>query len=1086
MPWAIPIQSPEGRRILQPGATAVTPTYVGQVVGLDGWSEPNPPSLFLTAVAPGNNMFAAYQPYCQNVFSMFDPLDGSPESPLAYFVAGWYSNQADDIVGSWQDGGDFESFLARAGWERAGESTDVATWALYHGMVWHVETATSTVNIPTNQPTVVSIGNTTVEALTAMIKPGVSSYDFSSLLEAFQSGLLGDLDHPDPAIDLSQDLQLSAFTSRRGGYAWEIVDAPVDPSQGNPPPPISAAERKKEDQWLATLNRQQRDYDQAVVSLADQQWNLYQMWWKYGNAQKQSAFPAGTSEALFQAALDAQSSTSLVSQVYQAQQKVAQLAATIPTGATQDDLQSAIQAYAAAQSLPASRQLKQIVLRPFQEANNPVLLVSGASVDTVRTTPLQCRFQDQLVTGFTYTTDTITLSDLLSILPSPGNLSAVPAPIANLIGEFFLLDPDNATMIAASVLHASSQITITGVAQAMSDPSSDIGICPDIDLSQWTQPWRPLILNWDITFYPIDHDSNGTPLWSFDGKDYQWTGEGFDSTAPTWDYRGMMFTAPQAGINLKAQLQKILDEDPNIECAKDLKKFIADIDLFWDFQSASLVGLNQMMTMLDPRPNVSPSLEQKTYDGQTLADLVGNAADYVPYPGPPQPAPGAPSGFQSWRAGQFVINRLWLVDRFGQNYQIVKSAQKADTFFVAPSFEPPSYLVPQLNAQFVQLVPRLLQPARLDFDFVSASDSSKILGVETAVNPICAWLLHNLLDESIVAYSPAGDALGAVWIVTDEQNQEIVNWTPAPGSSYATVADLVNSTDLAELGQMLTALQSAGPDAFRSLSLTLDEASWTIAGGQTTSDAGLALLAGQPVAIARVRLQFVLEGDVVTDPSWPYTFAPTTNPMTGWQFNIRLGEPGQTSDGLIGYYGADYNTFYAAAVPENVPDTSYVTPIGTGSALALPFDGETSAVLTLLMDPRSVVHATTGILPVVDVAIPQTFIDAALGRMQVTFRIGPLLAESVHQQTASSVAMPRPSLKKGTWTWQQYDGSAWSTFSISQAAADARFSNVPPVLREGLLKLSGAEAPTGTPETVSRTRQASKIQMIAPRKGSRS
>ena len=102
-----------GSPYMQPNV-ALEPTWVGAVVPLQNWQEPNL-LLFLTSVAPGNNMFAAFQPYCQSVFSMFDPLEGvASEDTLSYFVVGWYSKQTEDIVGSWQTDSTFDDFLVRA------------------------------------------------------------------------------------------------------------------------------------------------------------------------------------------------------------------------------------------------------------------------------------------------------------------------------------------------------------------------------------------------------------------------------------------------------------------------------------------------------------------------------------------------------------------------------------------------------------------------------------------------------------------------------------------------------------------------------------------------------------------------------------------------------------------------------------------------------------------------------------------------------------------------------------------------------------------------------------------------------------
>ncbi|MEP7220425.1 MAG: hypothetical protein ABI876_15985, partial [Bacteroidota bacterium] len=42
--------------------------------------------------------------------------------------------------------------------------------------------------------------------------------------------------------------------------------------------------------------------------------------------------------------------------------------------------------------------------------------------------------------------------------------------------------------------------------------------------------------------------------------------------------------------------------------------------------------------------------------------------------------------------------------------------------------------------------------------------------------------------------------------------------------------------------------------------------------------------------------------------SWRFTFASNPNPVTTYNFNVRMGEAGKQMDGLIGYFiGADYD-----------------------------------------------------------------------------------------------------------------------------------------------------------------------------------
>ena len=1067
-----------GSPYVHPMASSMQATWIGQIVGLSNWHEPDPPQLFLTAVAPGNTMFSAFQPFCQSVFSIFDPLTGvASNDTLSYMVAGWYSAPGADILAGWQsDGSSFQAFLDAAGWTLAQPSASQASDGIYSGLVWGIEwdlTGPAQNSTPAPGAVQLAVGNTSTDALTALIAAqaqGHSEID-AELIEALQYGLLPVYDQPDAQFELQQQIGQSWFASRSGGFQWEIVNLPVDPSAGDPPPLPAPGQLQDEAQWLAVLNQQQQDYDQAQRRLADLQWNLYQTWWKYGFAQANglsNPAPDGTSLGQFQHALNDADPASLISQVHAQQQTVAALGASIPTGATQEALQAAILAYAAKHHLPATRELKQTARRPYHQAYDPTLLLHGLQADALLApaAALACRFSDQLVTGFTWSGGTITLAQVASMVPTPANMGSVPAQMTSLLQEFFLLDPTNASMIAQAALGTSDPQTIAALAAGIQNAAGVVGIAPAIDLAPWEQPWTPLVLLWDVLWYPIPHDSADAPLWNFDGNEYTWNGTGVDPGAPTWEYQGAIFLTPQASFNFRAQMEKFIQENADLPDVEKLYQFVSQTD-DWDFLSQSLVGLTQMMALRDPSPNLSPSANAQTYfNGSSFSALVGANASYVPQPGIPQPPPfqaWPPSGFQNWRAGQFLIRRLYVIDRFGQSCEVVNAANQAGfSPILAPSLAPQVPVLQQEAGRFIQLPPRLLQPGRLDFDYVSCSDDAHILGMHPGVNPICGWLLHNYLDESIVAYDNLGMVLGAVWNVVNAHDQPVVHWQPAPGSRYLTIADLLTTPDLVHLGHMLGQIQTLGPGALQSLILTVDQAAWNIGGGETTADVGLTLLAGRPVALLRVRLLFAIEGAAISDPSWRYTFAPADNPATAWRYPIRLGEAGQSQDGLIGYYqGTDYATLYAPNPPITNPAPGYVVAVGTGAALSLPFDSKTPAYLTLLADPRTVIHATTGVLPVTTIAVPPHFVDVAFANMQLTFSIGPMLSDLVVPERAGaangpSVVMPSPTLKNGAWSWLQFDGVQWASYDVAQSVPTAQLSNVNPVLRTGLLRLSEA------------------------------
>ncbi|MCY9694352.1 hypothetical protein [Paenibacillus alginolyticus] len=1046
---------------MDPAKNIPTATAIGRKVKLNDpqWKETGNPDLFLTAVGPGNAEFASYQPYVENVFSIHDTLDGitTPQS-LSYLVAGWYSNPSKDILST---GSGFKDILNKLNWKVTGDTTECVDVSIYHGLVLGLEwqnTKLPSSRRPSDTRNIsLAVGNTAVDSLTAMIhsQAGMDTTINPELLEAFQYGIVPPLDQPDGELVVQSEIHKAWFSSYPGGYFWEIVDTPND---GITPPPISKEEADKEAALLAQLNRDQAAYDDAARVLADMQWNLYVYWWKQGNANSLPKYPAGMSPEQFAAELDPKNLQGLLYQVNRQIEKVNQLEAKVPNGNTPQKLLVSIKKYAETECLPASRQLKRGNAGRFFEANNPVLVIKGAGADSLLTDDqaLICRFADSVVTGFQYNGQPITATSMSGGIPQLDTTN-LPGVIPNLLNEFFFLDPMNAAMVATFALNDSA--TITAVATAMAAPENFIGTVPALDLSQWIeQPWSPLYLMWQVVYYPISRTTGDTPNWSFDGTCFHWNGKGAVTDDHAIVLSGRVFLTPQCSFNFKAQLDRYLSQYPNTGL-QAIENFITQTDQ-WDFLSQALDGFNQQLALRDTAANLAP------FDPD-IAAAVGSSADYAPLPGASQAVPfqGWPaSDFQPWRSGQFYFSRLMLVDRFGQSIEVVNSkTQSFLPLIVAEGLQPDIPVKTQYP--MVQTPPRALQPGRLRFDYVSAVKDDLILNLDMDVNPVCAWILPNHIDQSLVCFDNQGKALGEIYVVTNDLQQDVVTWEAAPFGKYPTLSSF--STDIPHLYEFLNTLAAQGPDVFADTLHAIDATLWTIDPLGSRADQNLSVLIGRPLALVRCRIQFELDGPPLQDPSWQFTFNQAASDFTKYLFPIRMGNLQMKLDGLLGYFSENnYNQFNIVNIPNtgDVTPNSYLVPIGQNdNYIHLPFDGQTDAFLTMLMDPRADVHAYTDILPTIKITLPSRFVGPALANMEVTFRIGPLLAdtqvsikEDPSTPSTAQIVMPRPTEQNGTWSWLQSDGSQWQTYGIAPVDNSAKFTSPLPRLRTGRLRLSEA------------------------------
>lgn len=1313
-------------------ATDNTPVgvYIGRNVALGTWAESGH-SLGLTSMGPGNPAFAFYQPQCNNVFSFIDPLNGQQPESLSYMVFGWFSNASDDpLHGLSSD--TFAQRLAQLDWTLP-EGTDPAAFAtqsLLYGFITSVQWQTS---LPAGgapkEPPSIAIGNTAVEALTALIaaqSEPLGVFLDPELLQAFQLGLIDILDQPDGAAVLEEKIRESYFQKFSGGYTWDIVDAP-DATET-----ISAEELIKELTWLAVLNQTQATLDEAIRQLVSLQTQLYLMWWKYmvwpQDFQGSTKIPGLNDRNNLLNQLDPNISGSIAQQTSQQMQKVAGLQAAVPYGSIPEELQTSIDAYAAAHDLPIIRVLKRSAAPRFFLPNNPVVLIAGAGASGIveSTGKLLCRFPSQLVTGFLFQGKTVSAETSGLNIPMPvlTGISGVPWSITlanSLVQEFFFLDLDNAAIVSAALPGSD----VAQVRAAMSDPANDIGTYPEQAIQRWTQnPWHPLLLLWQVNYYPIAYGTPDAPNWTFENGTYAWNGSTGSIGSNTY-IEGLIQLTPAASFNMESRLKQFLNDNPYLP-EDERKEFEALLEFVqtndaWDLLSQALNGFNDQLRLENTGVFISPQTASLP-SSPSLPTLIGNVGGYAPSIGTIPTGNIPQSNFLPWRCGQFLFVNLLLVDEWGQALWPITQSNYKDTHLLLPpdltpvlqsnalpftvtsaselesinprfasacsgdlvitllgaafqsgdtaqwngtplattfvssteltatvpaillaasgeasinvargttvcnslpftitvdpaiaeisphlmlagmapaseftlvvdglnfpsdaivnwnttalsttfvnatqltalvpssfvategqitisiasagkTFSPVTFsivsvatvdsispavvaagsptltldvsgvgfqaldrvqwndtplnttfvddthlraeipaslltntgvfeitqafghkVLPDVAESLVQLSPALLQPARLAFDFVSATDDNVIRGLAPEVDPICGWVLPNHLDASLMAYNATGIALGELSVGVDVDGGAHICWINAPNSPYTSLDQIAKT--IPHFGPFLLQLSKLTPQVFTDFLKAIDETLWTTAPMGYSFDDSMAVLVGRPLAMVRSRLQFQLDGFPNPDPSWQYTFTSQTPQVTTFEFAIELGNVAQLEDGLIGYFTEDDYSVFNIVQQADAASESYLRPIGVdNNYIYLPFDNKTVEYVSMLVDPRAAVHAITAVLPDISLALPPEFVTAALAAMNITIRVDGILTDQQitaaqgEQPGVTTILMPVPKEKSGTWTWIEYDGSGPVPYPIAPNDTVARMSNVQPVLRRGLLQLSGA------------------------------
>jgi hypothetical protein len=1082
---------------LNPDSASVQVAKIGVAFPLASWRERAAGTMFLTAVAPSNPLFSVYTAHNIGVFSLYDDLKGIDNDTLSYFVLGWYSDPARDVMASWRatknSKSPYSDVLQRLRWiVNGGDPKEQATSSVYHGCAVSISWARNG-PAPANDPLQeirdsgrlnVGIGNTTIDAFTALVSRQLNDPGKAGLLRAFQYDFLQQLNQVNGKALLDEKVRQAWFGSKPGGYSWTIV---ANESDGTTATPLTP----EEEDWLLRLNQDQTALDAALTRLYSLQWELHSLWLKKGYLSDASnTFPEPPSGiappdlATFQSGLSDQLDPARPGSV--AAQLVAQFATVqqlrsnvpVPTAAQnpQQALREGIQRFAQDRRLDPAKTLKAKAAPRYWQPNNPVVVVSGVepAPSTITGADLAVRSTGHLVTGFTVRgtlTGAAAVAGLVAQVPNP---KALPSVTSNLLREFFLLDPANAPYIAGSTGQAPIDVT---AAMTAHDPAVYQGPLPQLDLGPWRQPWNPMFLEWSTTYSPVPFGSS----WTFDGTDYRFTPGHARPPAEQRKVGGISLLSPHASAVFRSRLEAFVQQFGESTELAQIDAWVKQV-YDWRFLAQELTGFNELLSLRDVRAFRRP----------TSADLAGSVpvAALTGYPDgaiPPALAlpesdqaqvntvPFLPNGpaipFHGTRQGGLYFTDLYLYDKFGRTLFVIQSGTTSGLFdyrnfplLMDDAFVPDARTTTADVASVVQLPPRLLQHARLDFRLVDSRDDTKVHEIDPDVTPIAGWVLANHLDGSILVHAPDGAALGEFRLVVQADGTRAGEWQPPPHRDI-TLDDVGAAAP--HLRKMLDSPQLRQQDGFLAFLAAIDETLWTTDPLGNRVDQNLSVLVGRPLALLCTRLQFQLDGDPINDTGWATTFKPTPPDFVGFPFAIRLGDQFTREDGLIGYFAdGNYDVFNSVASAD--PAQTYVRPIGPvgdlngDNYLRLSFTPDTYAYVTVLADPRAAIHATTGVLPVKQLDLPQQFVDKALSAMEISFRMGPVLTlatvspseGSTAPKFTDSIVHPLPTEQNGTWTWWEKDAATrtWTGYGLVNASPDARADTEPNSLREGHLQ----------------------------------
>ncbi|MFI6604792.1 hypothetical protein ACIBHX_51955 [Nonomuraea sp. NPDC050536] len=1003
--------------------------YLGRSVPIGRWVRSEAPQdrlRELTAIGYGDPAFAAYYPSCHSVFGFYDPdYTGDPPPGLSYDVMGWYDDPAQDELARtlateaepWR-----KAMSERLSWAAPPDTARPGRMVCFGRIVFEPGPATRNPGLATDAG--VCIGNTPTEALAAhlgAILPDVTPDDLESLLEALTFADELENKPVDLSIGLTTARHTATFSPIPAPPLWNVrrLDESTDPGtsvSGRPKPSRARLLPLAElDGLLSELNAAQAAYDRARSTVTGLRRRLFADWYKYMLCAYRPDTDRDAYPDIDEVAFYLERSMARLDEIelgagrYPPEGAGDTLAHRLARA--RDAVERVVRkANAAAADLPALV-LSQVPAPRYYRPNDPVVLLTGSAA-----TPSDRHGQDGAGT--------------------PDGLLACQ-----------VIDEPEGDLGGAGPV-TSLRERIAGVVAALPEPNPATRV--------WNRaPWHPVLMQWEVEFFPVNAGNNlhghhrdyasdfftRNYVLSADGTDPRLRpGSGIPDKAANV-YSGITILSPATRPVLSARILRYLaggllirynaartaaglpavppqdfmshpdavldwyrdkEDDLRLSTLVAVYRHLASHEA--DNLAQSLGGFNDALLMLRlarqlpvAEPLGFPAAQEFT---ARVASRVGGENRHAPQP---------LSDFNPIRAGALRLRRLRVVDNFGTTSDVdVTRLQTTARLRV------------EGHPGWVAMPPRLAQAARITLRLLDADHDTQSLTGLPGCSPVCGLLVPDNLDDSLRVFARQGTWLGSLYALPDPARPDHALWRPAPGGPVTSDASIGDPHLRAVIGR----LRDSGADGVGRLLPSLDEALQAVEPADYAQHRGRAVLMGRPIAVVRAEVGLELMEPPAVHQDWNVFRQDMrradreTNGFPLVRFPVKIGEHGRLEDGVLGFWLEEPGGALG-------PDLHLVHDLAEGdprgevpAAIDLP-----PRYLTLLVDPRGAIHATSGILPTESVRISAEHYQDAVERLEVGFFAGPVLTDG------GGVAVPLPAEPGSFWTWRERDRTGWQEVS---------------------------------------------------------
>lgn len=876
---------------------------------------------------------------CKTVFGFHDSMEEDVPGTYTYLVVGVYRSEKEDILYRTEK---TDEFLEKMQWKLL-QDGEVPHKCIFHGLLlnvrWKGDGKNDFSHLPDSFPDIY-VADTSAEAVSAFIQEKLpTEQGLERVMNLMQEELLDKSkeDNPDAWMEAEELLHKRKFLKEPGEILYRIVE-----NKGMLQMPLTEKEITKL-QNLNCLTRETEGLNQKWKGLKRE---AHYAWWKYVSSYWQEDGSGREFVELTEQLLDMADGIRQKSEKKEKEQEIQK---------------QALEETLCSMGWCLKKEDNQVY---FTAAPPSVLLVSPKE----RRGRLQkkwleddqslgCRIACQTMAKLRYGEKEMCIGkDDLS--PIVENIKPdFPEIIEELITEAIWENPEYNPLLGNYFFSEQTADKIWVEAQGVP--------CDEVGIVTWEQPFIPLFLHWEISYKPARTKTcPDNSMDTFFMEELDWEPAGKEEKEEWIEISGKSILSSHGAEDFLHTYEKNIGKEEWVQILKDSQIF-----------SQRLEGFPESLIMREEAP-FFPIISVEDETEKTAKRLDSYLEDQV-YLDSPR-LENQKTRFFPIRAGWMKINRLWVIDSFGQIQDIPASDLKvtaSEDFRTEKEGE-------------ILLRPRLPIPCKIIAEWIAEGEGE---------SPVAGFFLPDFLEKRIQIHDEKGTLLGFLQRTNDTISWETVN------DGYSIENTLKN---------FIESFRKA-PKNFSAWMQYLDERF----NHTYEEEYFFSLCFGRPLVLVKCRIGLMQQGLPPFFQQWSKEL--DCMEYDEMQFPVRMGDTRKIRDGFIGFYrkkenDINFNNFYAPELDAQEEGKDFIKK---EDRLYFSMEKETEEIL-LLMEPAKNISLRCGFLPASRISLPDVFYRKQMEQMEILFPASPVLGEIDHIQ------LPLPGGGETEWNFYRQNDSS--------------------------------------------------------------